>query len=85
MDQDGENHRLRSQYRPAGASAVRDRIFTQVALGTLVTDLLANFGVRPEAAVGYSLGESAAQGVKPGIHLDAKLSLTELTTVQTAR
>ena len=31
------------------------------------------------------LGESAAQGVKPGIHLDAKLSLTELTTVQTAR
>src|SRR6184192_1336905 len=31
------------------------------------------------------LGESAAQGVEPGIHLDAKLSLTELTTVRTAR
>jgi 3-hydroxymyristoyl/3-hydroxydecanoyl-(acyl carrier protein) dehydratase/malonyl CoA-acyl carrier protein transacylase len=64
--QDAENRRLRGQYRPdcfrdSGARpTVRERIFAQVALGTLVTDLLASFGVRPGAAIGYSLGESAA-------------------------
>ena len=32
----------------------------QVVLGTIVTDLLASFGVRPDAVIGYSLGESSA-------------------------
>src|SRR5262249_1309138 len=38
----------------------RERIFAQVALATLVSDLLTSLGVRPTAAVGHSLGESAA-------------------------
>jgi acyl transferase domain-containing protein/3-hydroxymyristoyl/3-hydroxydecanoyl-(acyl carrier protein) dehydratase len=70
--QDGENERLRSQYVPErfwgtrrrqGAPSendTRDRIFGQVAVGGLVTDLVGLFGVRADAAVGYSLGESAA-------------------------
>jgi len=32
----------------------------QVALGTIVSDLIRSFEVRPDAAIGYSLGESAA-------------------------
>src|SRR5262249_5863158 len=35
-------------------------MFGQVTLGCLVSDLLQSFGVRPRAAIGYSLGESAA-------------------------
>jgi len=34
-------------------------LFGQVALGTVVTDLVSSFGVRPEAVIGYSLGETA--------------------------
>ncbi len=68
--QDAENERLASQYRPdviwdgASTEAIgRDHktmIFGQVALGTAVCDWLALFGVKPDAAIGYSLGESAA-------------------------
>jgi acyl transferase domain-containing protein/3-hydroxymyristoyl/3-hydroxydecanoyl-(acyl carrier protein) dehydratase len=70
--QDGENECLRSQYVPdrfwdvpGGKSPppendTRERIFGQVALGSLVTDLVGLFGVAPAAAIGYSLGESAA-------------------------
>ncbi len=67
--QDGENERLRSQLVPdhywgmvANLAQVPHKamIFAQVALGTVVCDLLADFGVRPDAALGYSLGESAA-------------------------
>jgi acyl transferase domain-containing protein/3-hydroxymyristoyl/3-hydroxydecanoyl-(acyl carrier protein) dehydratase len=65
--QDAENRRLRSQLVADGfwtddrvTLSVRDRIFGQVSLGALVADLLAESGVRPAAAVGYSLGESAA-------------------------
>jgi acyl transferase domain-containing protein/3-hydroxymyristoyl/3-hydroxydecanoyl-(acyl carrier protein) dehydratase len=65
--QDAENERLRGQvvpdkfwHAPADAPTPRERIFGQVALGGLVADLLATFGVRPTAALGYSLGESAA-------------------------
>ncbi|HZY84853.1 MAG TPA: beta-ketoacyl synthase N-terminal-like domain-containing protein, partial [Gemmataceae bacterium] len=69
--QDGENDRLRGQYVPdrfwdttRGKSTLpendtRERIFGQVSVGSLVTDLVGLFGVRAEAAVGYSLGESA--------------------------
>lgn len=34
-------------------------IFGQVALGTAFSDLLRSLGVQPQAAIGYSLGESA--------------------------
>ncbi|HKB04182.1 MAG TPA: beta-ketoacyl synthase N-terminal-like domain-containing protein, partial [Gemmataceae bacterium] len=62
-----ENGRLRSQYHADRIWSVdsldgltpRDLLFAQVAFGTLVSDLLASFGVSPKAVVPYSLGESA--------------------------
>ena len=45
---------------PTGPPTRAQKIFAQVALGSLVTDVCATFGVRPDAAIGYSLGESAA-------------------------
>ena len=38
----------------------RAPILGQVVLGTAIADLLKSFGVRPDAAIGYSLGESSA-------------------------
>jgi acyl transferase domain-containing protein/3-hydroxymyristoyl/3-hydroxydecanoyl-(acyl carrier protein) dehydratase len=38
----------------------RAAIFGPVCVGAMVSDLLALFGVKPAAAIGYSLGESAA-------------------------
>jgi PfaB family protein len=67
--QDRENAYLRSQLAPgtfwnmdppATFADHRDPILGQVALGTLVTDLLRSLGVEPNASIGYSLGESAA-------------------------
>ncbi|HVS39692.1 MAG TPA: beta-ketoacyl synthase N-terminal-like domain-containing protein, partial [Gemmataceae bacterium] len=65
--QDQENDRLRSQFVPslfwddaARPADSRERIIGQVALGGLTTDILRLFGVQPDAAIGYSLGESAA-------------------------
>jgi 3-hydroxymyristoyl/3-hydroxydecanoyl-(acyl carrier protein) dehydratase/malonyl CoA-acyl carrier protein transacylase len=65
--QDAENERLASQYLPErfwsdapGTPTVKERIFAQVAVGSLVTDVLLGLGVSPRAAIGYSLGESAA-------------------------
>jgi 3-hydroxymyristoyl/3-hydroxydecanoyl-(acyl carrier protein) dehydratase len=63
----GENQLLASQYHAHevwGKESLdhltpRELIFAQVALGTLVSDLLVSFGVKPQAAVPYSLGESA--------------------------
>ena len=63
--QDHVNERLRSQLRASeiwgNESKVDARtvILSQVALGTIATDLMAGFGVRPQAVVGYSLGETA--------------------------
>ncbi len=62
-----ENRRLRSQYSPdrfwADAIPVdtnaRQFLFGQVALGTLTADLLVSLGVRADAMIGQSLGESA--------------------------
>ena len=45
---------------PATFSDHRAAIFGQVALGTMMADLLRLAGVRPEAAIGYSLGETTA-------------------------
>ena len=59
--QDCENERLGSQFAAVGPSAdARQKIFAQVALTGLTTDLVRMFGVHPDAAIGYSLGESAA-------------------------
>jgi acyl transferase domain-containing protein/3-hydroxymyristoyl/3-hydroxydecanoyl-(acyl carrier protein) dehydratase len=38
----------------------REPILGQVAIGSLVTDVLFDFGMTPDAAIGYSMGESAA-------------------------
>ena len=64
--QDRENERLRSQLKAAeiwgGGSDIggaRTVILSQVILATIATDLMAGFGVRPDAVVGYSLGETA--------------------------
>ncbi len=62
-----ENQHLRSQYHADeiwGTASLdqllpRELIFAQVALGTLVSDLLTSFNVRAHAVVPYSLGESA--------------------------
>lgn len=35
-------------------------MFGQVSLGSFLTDLLSDFGVQPQAAIGYSLGETSA-------------------------
>ncbi len=66
--QDGENERLRSQFVasiywdavPRTGADSRQKMFGQVALAGLTTDLIRLFGVQPDAAIGYSLGESAA-------------------------
>ncbi len=43
------------------AAGVRDRLVAQVELATFVTDVLVEqLGLRPGAAIGYSLGESSA-------------------------
>jgi len=64
---DDENDFLASQFAgagfwsgdaPAGLSH-QDLIFGQVWLGTLMSDLVAGFGVSPDAVIGYSLGETA--------------------------
>ena len=67
--QDRENEFLASQMcsdrfwnAAAGAGVVgtdhRSVICGQVTLGTMVSDLAVSFGIKPEASIGYSLGES---------------------------
>ena len=67
--QDKENRSLRSQLDPevwwSGRPLPRftdhrTPILGQVAVGSLVTDILLNLGLTPDAAIGYSMGESAA-------------------------
>ncbi|MBS0205701.1 MAG: type I polyketide synthase [Planctomycetes bacterium] len=63
--QQHENVDLASQYAAIWNSRQefdnhKSMIFSQVAIGTGVCDLLALFDVRPTASIGYSLGESAA-------------------------
>ena len=68
--QDGENSRLATQMHADkfwnGALAAdvlsdhRALICGQVCFGTMVADLAMHFGVKPDAAIGYSLGESTA-------------------------
>jgi PfaB family protein len=66
---DAENLYLRSQFQPelfwngATLSEINDDpqaiIFSQVATGCAVSDIVRCFGVEPQAVIGYSLGESA--------------------------
>ncbi|MBX3177545.1 MAG: type I polyketide synthase [Candidatus Hydrogenedentes bacterium] len=67
--QDKENHCLRQQFQPdvfwrQGAPGLdgnhKAMIFGQVALGTAVSDLVRGFGIEPQIAIGYSLGETAS-------------------------
>lgn len=67
--QDSENDRLADQlvsdwfWNGASEEEINDdhhvMIFGQVALGTVVTDVVSLFGIKPDAVIGYSLGESA--------------------------
>jgi acyl transferase domain-containing protein/3-hydroxymyristoyl/3-hydroxydecanoyl-(acyl carrier protein) dehydratase len=64
---EAENERLAAQFADGrfwtanslDEIAPKDVAFGQVWLGSLVADVLAVFGVRPGAVIGYSLGESA--------------------------
>jgi len=64
---DRENGALASQFARArfwsdtdsGPLGHQDVIFGQVWLGTFVSDVISGFGVRPDAIIGYSLGETA--------------------------
>jgi len=67
--QDSKNGYLRDQFEPETwwngdlprtFADHRIPILGQVSVGSLVTDLLRGLGVVPDAAIGYSLGESAA-------------------------
>lgn len=68
--QDEDNLYLRSQFQPerfwngAPSDEIDDDhravLFGQVAIGCVASDLVRGFGVEPRAAIGYSLGESAA-------------------------
>ncbi|MDB5311413.1 MAG: 3-hydroxyacyl-[acyl-carrier-protein] dehydratase FabA [Gemmataceae bacterium] len=64
--QDAENHLLRSQFAPdlfwdgrVADATPRDLMFGQVTLGALVADVVAALGVKCEAMIGLSLGESS--------------------------
>jgi len=67
--QDSQNGYLHDQFEPETwwngdlprmFADHRIPILGQVSVGSLVTDLLRGLGVSPDAAIGYSLGESAA-------------------------
>jgi len=64
--QHGENELLRSQFAPdlfwdaaADAAPHRDLMFGQVTVGSLVSDVVTSLGVKCDAMIGLSLGESA--------------------------
>lgn len=48
----------RREFERAISADLRRPIFGQVGFGIAMTDLLAAFGIRPRAIIGYSLGES---------------------------
>ena len=68
--QDAENARLASQMHadgfwqsPLAPELLRDHralISGQLCFGAMLADLAAHFGLKPDAAIGYSLGESTA-------------------------
>ncbi|MEZ4270801.1 MAG: beta-ketoacyl synthase N-terminal-like domain-containing protein [Myxococcota bacterium] len=67
--QENQHHSLRAQILPEliwsdGADIpsddLRHLLLSQVAIGTIATDVLRLFAVQPQAAIGYSLGETTA-------------------------
>jgi acyl transferase domain-containing protein/3-hydroxymyristoyl/3-hydroxydecanoyl-(acyl carrier protein) dehydratase len=61
-----ENETLRSQFAPdlfwdgvADDASARELMFGQVATGSMIGDIAVSLGVRPNAMIGLSLGESA--------------------------
>jgi PfaB family protein len=64
---DQENNHLASQFangrfwNPDNSAELdhKDVIFGQVWLGTMMSDVTTNFGIKPNAIIGYSLGETA--------------------------
>lgn len=66
--QNQHNNFLRQQFQPdvfwRGSGNFSDNhkamIFGQVSLGTAVSDLVRSFGIEPQVAIGYSLGETAS-------------------------
>ena len=65
---DAENQHLASQFangrfwsnQPLENLSQRDVIFGHVWLGTMISDLLAACGIKPQAVIGYSLGETTS-------------------------
>jgi acyl transferase domain-containing protein/3-hydroxymyristoyl/3-hydroxydecanoyl-(acyl carrier protein) dehydratase len=64
--QHAENQRLRDQFAPhffwenrTAAATARDLMFGQVTTGAAVSDILLSLGIRCDAMIGLSLGESA--------------------------
>lgn len=63
--QSKENMFLRSQILPEkfwnkdAKPGLKDCIFGQVTFGTIMSDLMQMFSIKPDAVIGYSLGESA--------------------------
>ncbi|VTR99523.1 3-hydroxyacyl-acp dehydratase : Polyketide synthase family protein OS=Singulisphaera acidiphila (strain ATCC BAA-1392 / DSM 18658 / VKM B-2454 / MOB10) GN=Sinac_3637 PE=4 SV=1: ketoacyl-synt: Ketoacyl-synt_C: ketoacyl-synt: FabA: FabA [Gemmata massiliana] len=64
--QHAESEQLRDQYAPhlfwtdrTADALPRDLMFGQVTVGTLVSDIAVSLGIRPDAMIGLSLGESA--------------------------
>ena len=66
--QESENLHLRGQYAPdkfwadflSADTTAKQFLFGQVALGTLVSDILVSLRVKPDAGIGLSLGESSS-------------------------
>ncbi|MGL6075236.1 MAG: beta-ketoacyl synthase N-terminal-like domain-containing protein [Fimbriiglobus sp.] len=88
--QESENQRLRSQYTPdlfwsddiPASATPREFLFGQVTLGTLTADLLISLGVKPEAMIGMSLGESAGLfGLRVWRERDEMLRRIETSTL----
>lgn len=93
--QDQENLRLKDQFQPqlfwnplANKKLMDNQqavIFGQVAIGCAMTDLVQQFGIRPDAMLGYSLGETAALFASHAWHeRDLMLAKMESSTLFTA-
>jgi len=92
--QDAENLYLKDQFQPeqfwngAPVEAVNDNhlavIFGQVATGCAVSDVVQNFGIRPNAVISYSLGESAGLfATRTWLERDLMLSRMQASTLFT--
>ncbi|WP_136525291.1 beta-ketoacyl synthase N-terminal-like domain-containing protein [Geomonas ferrireducens] len=92
--QDAENLYLRDQFQPehfwngASLESVNENhlavIFGQVATGCAVTDVVQRFGIKPNAVISYSLGESAGLfGTRTWTERDLMLTRMKASTLFT--